>query len=145
MLLRAAQVARILLLVTGVALAIWLPLSFWLVAELISTQPASGSGLFSSDGAIEVWVHDGPFAAPADETRFSIHPDRYHRGSPGRRFTFAMWPHIEHSSGLIVSIPVWILAALVLVWPTASYILDRRRSVRGFAIQPAAATTDTGG
>jgi hypothetical protein len=61
------------------------------------------------------------------------------RYDPGLRP--ALWPSLsvtDDGFAREVSLPLWLLAAVCLVWPVTSLLLARRRKGRRFAVEPAA-------
>lgn len=130
-----AIVVRRGLLALGVAVLLWLPISFWFWTSIYSMYPIKGIGVMISEGSFNVnlyeqagFIEDWGIVIskrPQDAPREFAHcllPD----------WSIAEPPYVRHWVG----IPLWIVAALCLAWPVASLVIHRRRLPRGFPVEP---------
>ena len=142
MLRRVAGITRVLLLLVGLALLVWLPVSFFVYTYLTWSWHLGSS---VSSGCVWVWQEKGsniydPY--PPEIISFDSATDNSLRS--------ALLPAYERGQiltlkdgareALDVRFPLWLLAAICLAWPVTSLLLARRRRKgRGFEVEVASA------
>ena len=130
MLRRVARAFRSVLLLLGLVLLAWLPLSF-LYSASVRVVGKNGSIVYTGGGTVWAWWTDSPTAPGADiQFAFRRHPYELDRE--------VLTPVFQHPVGqYYVSLPLLLLAFLCLAWPVISFLFARRRlRMRGFAVEP---------
>src|SRR5687768_13919676 len=131
MLRRVARASCLaLLLVVGVALVLWLPVSFWFSVTLDMTtaggDAGSGAEIESQSGVLCVRYLRGSLAEPSIE----VGPAHGYRSFVGDLIN-PYFPTVMLADGFnILSLPLWLLAAVCLAWPVTSLLVRRRRRGR---------------
>src|SRR5687768_14476513 len=120
MLRRAAWVLRVLLLVLGAAVLLWLPVSFLLIAAVSLPFPKQASSIDSTRGRLTVSV----LQQGALEVPFEVQVLRARIGTPLDR-SLALRPQVLRVNqpgwrATTVHVPLWLLAFLCLAWPVTS-------------------------
>ena len=164
MLRRVVRALRIGFVVAGVLLLAWLPISFWYMAKGKVSVGSRQLGFHADYGSFLLW-HRAPLS---DAPRFAIQRRRAYdplwqewSGGPTvpRRGGQIIIPSgttlmsikrernpLEVDYGTLglrttiryVEVPLWLLAAICLVWPVTSLLLARRRRKgRGFEVEVA--------
>ena len=140
MLRRAHSELRVLLLVVAIALLLWLSLSYFFAAWLTARWPPVEVTIASSDGVFFLMLDNTlpPHASPGMSLDFR----------PGHTLIWDSVSRVVPSVHQIavgtqsvnyVFVPLWLLAAICLAWPTTSFIVARRRRRgRGFEVEATA-------
>ena len=124
MLRRIAQALRVLLSLLGVALLVWLAVS-WRYCAFVSLASPRAVAVFTSNGSVHVFFSN----TWIDESSYAV----------GRSFDWGQgdeWirPRVESTAGGAGgTIPIWLLAVMCLAWPVTSFLVRRRR--RGFEVE----------
>jgi hypothetical protein len=134
MLRRLALMLRIVLLLVGIALLVWWPISWRHLTLVMSPYPGDGFTALVHEGVIHLHVTrrverefkfriDNTYLVWTEVVRPSAWPSWY-------------FERMSHGSLSIIFIPLWLLAAVCLAWPVTSLLLARRRGKgRGFAVE----------
>ena len=129
MLRRVLRTLRILLAILGVVLLIWVPASLYLYVSLRAPWPAGGAELRAVEGAVSVIIH-------RQDDVFVTYTASLERQYYTSVFMDHLWPVVQSWQDIhYVQIPLWLLAAICLAWPVTSYVVQRRRRGRGFAVE----------
>ena len=131
MLRRVARVLRWLSLLFGLLLLLSVPVSALRQVRVLAPWPRSFTRVHMNSGLLQVTASKGDVAAwnfliaPAYDVAFInvLLPS----------FKFATFSRFEDT--VVITIPIWLLAFLCLVWPVTSFFISRRHK-RGFPIEP---------
>ena len=134
---RVARFARRALLVVGVLLLTWVPVSYFVTADSRTVVGSSSAiDAFVMRGLFVAAVHTAPGVAWESVLRVDVVP------GAERTFTWFWLPTVNRfafqaTRTTLVRLPLWQLALLALAWPAAAFVAKRRRARRGFAVEPA--------
>ena len=126
MLRRVSQALRLLLLALGILLIAWTPFSWFNPPGM--SHPLVELSL--GNGALEMRFNP-PWAEPG--LSFGVGG----LSSDRRYYSRGLWATYQVDRwGTMVSVPLWLLAAVFLAWPVSSFIAARRRRKgRGFEVR----------
>jgi hypothetical protein len=144
---RAARFACITLLILGLALLLWLPISFkvW-----VTTSPpwprgfivASFSGTLGISAIESQHRHLYPpkleFSVFPRDTQLYLTPEAL-RPRVWKGEYVPNWANGVTVRTTTIFVPIWLLSFLCLTWPVSSFVIARRRGKRGFPIEPSGA------
>jgi hypothetical protein len=148
MLWRVAQALRIVLLLTGSLLLVWLPLTWWFRLKLLAPLPrgpviATGFSrgefhlaLMPSwmdptlvDSSVELSRIDALSSGSVE--RAKLHWDHVWLPLPLGDVEW-QWYSLDE---IYLTLPLWFVSALCLAWPVTSLLVRRRRRGRGFEVE----------
>jgi hypothetical protein len=158
---RVGRWLRVLLLVAGVLLIAWLPISFFVTGfiRVNARTVYAGNGClsitygFSREREAEhfpLLTRDGAAtraSPPASSSALDpTPPPVLHDFDSGihlnERIYFSsavrsdvLWPSLNRIKGYQLVLPLWILAAICLAWPTTAFVARRRKRQRGFLVE----------
>jgi hypothetical protein len=148
MLRRVAPTLRVLLLVLGLSMLFWLPLSCFFVAGLTSPWPSSGLVIYTGEGLIGAAVYKEESTMSPSGVQARLTPITWGLANnwflPGIDHTQGSWveqgqftpSRLRVPSTTHIRFPLYLLAAICLAWPVTSLLLARRtRKGRGFEIE----------
>ena len=152
MLRRVAPTVRVLLFVIGLALLLWLPVSYYSMIRTYSPWPRA-CGLSSTHGAAYFYCHvELPLPPGVTVTRRMPDPSfpivnfvatrDFRDFEPWLIARDAWVPRynvLPVWNRAVLRIPLWLLAAACLAWPVTSFLVRRRRRGRGFEVETKAA------
>jgi hypothetical protein len=122
MLRRIARALRLSLATLGFALLLWLPLSFYAAAWAGGPWLLNGIQITTYKGAVVVWVATKGYSLPRPLAG-AIWKSGTDSTDPSAVFPSYRWPANQVGSAIIVTLPLWLLAAVCLAWPVTSFLL----------------------
>src|SRR5688572_8499479 len=149
MLRRVVRGLQIGLLVLGTIIFLWLPISYYYIAAVETSQWPSGVSVYSTEGVATAVVS-------LDSSAQSLDFNAGVQGISWEHGANSLWPSFGYDpeytvdtgdavpsfltvpANVHVSSPLWLLAVVCLAWPVTSLLVRRRRG-RGFAVEAKAA------
>jgi hypothetical protein len=120
---------------------VWLVVSFYYVVSVMLPAPGSYTSINAFDGSVLITTREAGASTQVDTLSGGV----YRLPPHGPTLSWALMPTVRWmkapDGGRMIQdtqirLPLWLLAALLLVWPITSYLI-RRRSKRGFPLAPA--------
>jgi hypothetical protein len=146
---RVSRISRVGLVLVGVALLFWLPISYFFMAGAYSPWPRA-CGFSSTHGAVYFYCHYEmplpPGVTVTSRIPYPTTPNADFRSTKDflhfepflipRDAWIPRFDRLSVWNVAVLRIPLWLLAVVCLAWPVTSFVIARRRrGTRGFEVQ----------